>query len=47
MQGVNDTFPGRGEVRLQGGYEWDKDSRRMGAPVMSDDGGHGSGTGEP
>lgn len=35
MQGVNQTFPGWGEVRLMAGYEWDKDTRTMGAPVIS------------
>jgi hypothetical protein len=35
LQGVNETFPGWGEVRLEAGYEWDKDTRTMGAPVIS------------
>jgi hypothetical protein len=35
MQGVNETFPGWGEVRLEAGYEWDKNTRTMGAPVIS------------
>ncbi len=35
MQGVNQTFPGLGEVRLEAGYEWDKDTRTIGAPVLS------------
>jgi hypothetical protein len=35
LQGQNQTFPGWGEVRLEAGYEWDKDARAMGAPVIS------------
>lgn len=35
MQGANETFPGMGEVRLEAGYEWDKNTREMGAPVLS------------
>lgn len=35
LQGVTETFPGWGEVRLEAGYEWDKDMRTMGAPVLS------------
>jgi hypothetical protein len=35
LQEVNETFPGWGEVRLEAGYEWEKDTRTMGAPVIS------------
>ena len=35
LQGVNETFQGWDEVRLEAGYEWDKDTRTMGAPVIS------------
>jgi hypothetical protein len=35
LQGTNETFPGWGEVRLMAGYEWDKATRSMGAPVIS------------
>jgi hypothetical protein len=35
LQGVNETFQGWGEVRLYAGYEWEKDTRTMGAPVIS------------
>ena len=35
MQGSSETFPGWGEVRLEAGYEWDKDTRTMGEPVIS------------
>jgi hypothetical protein len=35
LQGRSQTFPGWDEVRLEAGYEWDKDARTMGAPVIS------------
>jgi hypothetical protein len=35
LQGENDTFPGWGEVRLEAGYEWDKETRTIGEPVIS------------
>lgn len=35
LQGVRPTFPGFGETRLQAGYEWDKETRTMGDPVIS------------
>jgi hypothetical protein len=35
LQGGNETFPSWGEVRLEAGYEWDKETRTMGAPVIS------------
>ena len=35
LQGATETFPGWGEVRLEAGYEWDKNTRTMGAPVLS------------
>lgn len=35
LQGNTVTFPGWGETRLEAGYEWDKDTRTIGAPVIS------------
>ena len=35
LQGVTPTFPGFGETRLEAGYEWDPETRSMGAPVSS------------
>jgi hypothetical protein len=35
LQGQTPTFPGWSEVRLEAGYEWDKNTRTMGAPVIS------------
>lgn len=35
LQGETRTFPGWGEVRLEAGYEWDKEARVIGAPVIS------------
>jgi hypothetical protein len=35
LQGMTQTFPGWGEVRLEAGYEWDKDTRTIGEPVLS------------
>lgn len=35
LQGMTQTFPGWGEVRLEAGYEWDKDMRTIGEPVLS------------
>lgn len=35
LQGVQDAFPGMEEVRLAAGYEWDKETREMGAAVLS------------
>lgn len=35
LQGVTQTFPGYGEVRLEASYEWDAKTRTMGAPVIS------------
>jgi len=35
LQGVTPSFPGFGETRLQAGYEWDKEARTMGDPVIS------------
>jgi hypothetical protein len=35
LQGVTQTFPGWGEVRLEAGYEWDKETRTIGEPVIS------------
>lgn len=35
LQGPNQTFPGYGEVRLEAGYEWDVETRTMGAPLIT------------
>lgn len=35
LQGVTQSFPGWGQTRLEAGYEWDKDTRAMGAAVIS------------
>jgi hypothetical protein len=35
LQGIQYAFPGMEEVRLAAGYEWDKETREMGAAVLS------------
>lgn len=35
LQGVNDTFPGFGEVRLEAGYEWDDETRAIGTALVT------------
>ena len=35
LQGVNQTFPGYGEVRLEAGYEWDEETRTIGMALIT------------